>query len=131
MDMRVGVDGDPPSTIPTWSLLRANHLSTKTTVQLNPTVIVEVLSPSTEADDRGRKFANYRRLESLRSTCLLGSATQSLAERYSRQGDEWLLTVWTRPEDVLMLESIGCAVPLKEIYAKVPLPSASQKVFEK
>ena len=88
---------------------------------LDPTMIVEVLSPSTEAYDRGLKFAHYRRLVSLQEY-LLVSQDRVLVERYTRQGDEWLLTEWRRLEDLLRLASIGCDVALREIYAKVQFP---------
>jgi Uma2 family endonuclease len=88
---------------------------------LNPTTIIEVLSPSTEAYDRGNKFAHYRRLPSLREYVLVAQ-DRVRVERYTRQGDEWLLTELNRLEDVLRLESIACAVPLSEIYAKVAFP---------
>jgi Uma2 family endonuclease len=88
---------------------------------LNPNVIVEVLSPTTEAYDRGKKFAHYRRLESLREYVLIAQ-DQVCVERYTRQGDEWLLTELTRLEDTLRLESIGCAVGLREIYERVEFP---------
>lgn len=54
----------------------------------NPTVIVEVLSDSTEADDRGAKFAHYRRLASLRDYVLV-SQREPRIEVFSRDGDEW------------------------------------------
>ena len=85
---------------------------------LNPNVIVEILSPSTEAHDRGKKFAHYRRLESLREYVLIDQ-DQVRVERYTRQGDDWLLTELSRLEDTLRLESIGCAVAVREIYAKI------------
>jgi Uma2 family endonuclease len=88
---------------------------------LNPTVIVEVLSPSTEAYDRGLKFAHYRRLASLREYVLVAQ-DRVLVERYTRQGEEWLLTAWSGLEDTLRLASIDCAVALREIYAKVQFP---------
>jgi Uma2 family endonuclease len=88
---------------------------------LNPTVIIEVLSPSTEAYDRGLKFAHYRRLASLREYVLVAQ-DRVLVERYTRQGEEWLLTEWGGIEDVLQLASIDCAVALHEIYAKVQFP---------
>ena len=93
----------------------------ETDTLLNPTVLVEVLSPSTESYDRGRKFAGYRRLDSLREYVLVAQ-DRVCVERFTRQGEEWLLTEFSRPEDVLQLTSIDCAVPLREIYAKVPLP---------
>ena len=63
---------------------------------LNPTVIIEVLSPSTEAYDRGDKFARYRRLDTLREYVLVAQE-RVLIERYARQGEEWVLTEFTRP----------------------------------
>jgi Uma2 family endonuclease len=85
---------------------------------VNPTLIVEVLSPSTEAGDRGRKFADYRGLESLREYVLVAQDRVSV-ERFTRQGEEWVLAEYNRLEDVLPLASVGCEVALSEIYAKV------------
>ena len=85
---------------------------------LNPTVIIEVLSPSTEADDRGDKFASYRRLRSLQEYVLI-SQDKVLVERYLRSGDLWVLHEYRRRADVLTLESIQCRVPLSEIYRKI------------
>jgi Uma2 family endonuclease len=87
---------------------------------LNPTLIVEVLSPSTESYDRGAKFAHYRRLASLQEYVLVAQ-DEVRVERYTRKGDEWLLTEFTRPDDSLRLASIDCEFPLSEIYAKVAL----------
>ena len=88
---------------------------------LNPTVIVEVLSPTTESYDRGRKFAQYRLLESLREYVMVAQ-DQVLVERYTRHGEEWLLTVLSDLDATLRLTSIGCEVSLREIYAKVEFP---------
>jgi Uma2 family endonuclease len=90
---------------------------------LNPTLIVEVLSPSTESYDRGTKFLQYRRLESLRDYVLV-SQDKMLVERFTRQGqgDEWLLTEFRNPDETLRLASIDCAVPLREIYARIEFP---------
>jgi Uma2 family endonuclease len=88
---------------------------------LNPTLIVEVLSPSTESKARNRKFAAYRHLESLREHVLI-SQSEVLVERYTRDGENWVYTALDSLEDTLHLVSIDCAVPLKEIYAKVQFP---------
>jgi Uma2 family endonuclease len=90
---------------------------------LNPTLIVEVLSPTTEAYDRGDKFAQYRRLESLREYVLIAQDRQRI-ERYVRQaeGQEWLLTEISDPEGCVPLTAIGCELALAEVYDKVPLP---------
>ena len=87
---------------------------------LNPTVIIEVLSPSTEVYDRGDKFVRYRRLDSLREY-VLASQERVLVERYVRRGDDWVLTEFSSLDDVLRLDSIGCDMPLRQIYAKTPL----------
>ena len=88
---------------------------------INPALIVEVLSPSTEAFDRGGKFARYRRLDSLKEYVLV-SQDRALVERYRRRGEEWLLTEYRGLDAELELESVGCAVRLGDIYARVDLP---------
>jgi Uma2 family endonuclease len=87
---------------------------------LNPTLIVEVLSPSTEAYDRGKKFAHYRTIESLAEVVLI-SQEQVEVERYSRQpeGGGWLLLEANRLEDLLPLPAIGCELPLAAVYERV------------
>ena len=85
---------------------------------LNPALIVEVLSPSTESKDRNRKFAAYRRLKSLREYVLI-SQSEVLVEKYARDGENWIYTALDNLEDTLQLVSIDCDIPLKEIYAKV------------
>ena len=94
---------------------------------LNPTVIIEVLSPSTEADDRGDKFAYYRRLRSLQEYVLI-SQGKVLVERYLRSGDIWLLHEHRKRADVLHLESINCRVPLSEIYRKIAAADADESI---
>lgn len=89
---------------------------------LNPTVIVEVLSPSTEAHVRGEKFAHYRKLNSLQEYVLLAQDKMHV-ERFTRQGDNWLLTEISDPEASLQLASISCTIPLAEIYRDVDFPA--------
>ena len=96
---------------------------------LNPTVIVEVLSPTTESYDRGKKFGHYRRLESLKEYVLVAQ-DEVLVERYLRQGEDWLLTDSRSIDDTLSLTSIDCHVPLREIYARIEFPSVSPTKFE-
>lgn len=85
---------------------------------LNPTLIVEVLSPSTEAYDRGEKFAHYRRLDSLQEYVLV-SQDKVRIESYVRQGAQWLLSEASGPNETLRLESIGCEFVLRDVYDKV------------
>ncbi len=88
---------------------------------LNPTVIFEVLSPSTAAWDRGQKFWHYRHLESLQEYVLV-SQDHWLVERYRRQENgAWLLESLDTAGAILKLDSVGCELPLNEIYAGVEL----------
>jgi Uma2 family endonuclease len=90
---------------------------------LNPTVIVEVLSPTTEAYDRGRKFEHYRTIESLREY-LLVSSDRIHADLFTRQADgSWNLTSANGPEDAIKLQSIDCRLNLADLYEKVEFAS--------
>ncbi len=92
---------------------------------LNPQVIFEVLSPSTEAFDRGDKFSRYQQLESLIDYVLVSSEQMRL-EHFLRQGDEsWQYKEHHLPDDRLPLTSIGCELPLAEIYERVTFPDSS------
>lgn len=89
---------------------------------LNPTLIVEVLFPSTEAYDRGAKFRNYRMIPSLQEVLLIAQDA-SRVEHYTRQADQrWLLTESSLPTDSLHLPSIDCILQLADIYEKLALP---------
>jgi Uma2 family endonuclease len=96
------------------------YLDGKTDTLLNPTLVVEVLSDSTESYDRGRKFDHYRQLESLREYVMIAQ-DRIKVERYTRQGNDWILTVFSELDDILRLVSIGCEIPLLEIYDKVEI----------
>ena len=87
---------------------------------VNPTVIVEVLSESTEAYDRGEKFAHYRRLETLREYVLVAQDKIRI-EHFRREGDEWILSEVSAPEATLHLGSIDCHIGVAAIYDKVEL----------
>ncbi len=91
---------------------------------LNPSLIVEVLSTSTEAYDRGDKFSLYRRIPSLREY-LLVSQQRVQAELYARGADNrWTLTEFNDLGDHLPLTSVDCSLALSEVYDKVELPAA-------
>jgi Uma2 family endonuclease len=90
---------------------------------LNPSLIVEVLAESTEKADRGEKFFEYRRLESLRE-CVLVSQHRPLVERYERQGDLWVLSDFTELDERVELPSLGCVLTLGDIYERVDFAAA-------
>ncbi|MDE0400135.1 MAG: Uma2 family endonuclease [Candidatus Poribacteria bacterium] len=85
---------------------------------LNPIVLVEVLSPSTQSYDRGEKFKHYQQLASLREYILV-SQDEVGVERYRRQGREWQPTEFRSLEDVLSFTSIDCELSLEDIYRRV------------
>ncbi len=86
---------------------------------LNPQVIMEVLSPSTAAFDRGEKFMRYKGLDSLTDYVLV-SADKIEVEHHARQTDgSWISRVYEQPADLLRLASVDCEIPLAEIYDKV------------
>jgi Uma2 family endonuclease len=91
---------------------------------LNPTLIIEVLSDSTEAYDRGRKFEHYRKLESLAEYVLIAQHRPHI-ESYRRQLDQqWLLTESTGLDSVFRLDSIDCELALAEVYDKIEFSNA-------
>jgi Uma2 family endonuclease len=85
---------------------------------LNPTMIAEVLSDSTESYDRGRKFGHYRQLASLQEYVLVAQ-DEVKVERFTRREDDWVLSIFTSLDDTLRLSSIDCEIALREIYDRV------------
>lgn len=96
-------------------LLEDAHLDTL----LNPTLIVEVLSPSTADYDKGARFDYYRTLESLREYVLVWQDKKRVA-RYAKQIDgSWLLRDSIGEEAEIVLDSIDCMLSIEDIYDKV------------
>ena len=85
---------------------------------LNPILIVEVLSPSTDAYDRGEKFAHYQELVSLREYILV-SQDRMRVEHHRLIETQWVGKTFETPEDVLKFNSIECELPLQDIYTRV------------
>jgi Uma2 family endonuclease len=120
-DMRVKVSATGLYTYPDVSVVcgEAQFEDDQRDTLLNPTVVVEVLSPSTEAHDRGKKSQHYRALESLREYLLIAQDTQRI-EQYVRQPDDrWVLSDVYRSEGSVNLVAIGCTLTLADVYEKV------------
>jgi Uma2 family endonuclease len=96
---------------------------------LNPVVIVEVLSPTTEACDRGEKFAHYRRIASLTDYVLVSQHTARI-EHFTRRGEPWLFTEASGPDDAVSLPEIGCRLTVAEVYDKVDFPRPADTTNE-
>jgi Uma2 family endonuclease len=90
---------------------------------MNPTVLAEVLSPSTEQYDRGTKAVHYRRIETLK-IILLVSQDEARVDTLLRQPDgSWRLREYEGMDQVLPLEAIGVELPLTAIYQGVDFTS--------
>ena len=86
---------------------------------VNPDVIIEVLSPSTEDFDRGRKFAAYRAIDTLRDYILVAQETMHIEHYTLRPGEGWLLREYDHPDDQIHLPAIDCTVKVRDAYRKV------------
>jgi Uma2 family endonuclease len=94
-------------------------------VLLNPTVLFEVLSPSTEAFDRGEKFDRYRRwLPSLQDYVLVVQERPTLDHYHRTAPDQWTLTTRRGLDASLVLDAIGARLHLREVYERVAFPAA-------
>jgi Uma2 family endonuclease len=95
--------------------LTDNHRDTL----LNPTAVIEVLSPATEGYDRGRKFRQYQSIPSLREYLLIAQEVP-LVEHFVRQDDgQWLYSAADGLEATVELPSLGCSLALANIYELV------------
>ncbi|HYX71214.1 MAG TPA: Uma2 family endonuclease [Nitrososphaera sp.] len=89
---------------------------------LNPTLLVEVLSESTESYDRGKKSGFYRTIDSL-GEYLLVAQDEYRVEQYVKQGDgRWLLIDIRSLDGIIELHSIECRLVLKDVYDRVVVP---------
>lgn len=86
---------------------------------LNPILVIEVLSPSTEAYDRGEKFAHYQELTSLREYILV-SQDRIHVEQYRLIKTQWVQTEFNEQGHVIPLVSIGCELRIRDIYRRLP-----------
>ena len=120
-DMRVKVQASGLYTYPDVSVLcgQGQFEDEHEDILLNPTVIVEILSDSREAYDRGQKFELYRRLPSLREY-LLVSQHKPLVEQYVRQDSGvWLLGELAGLEGKLSFPSVGITIDMADVYTDV------------
>jgi Uma2 family endonuclease len=131
-DMKVRIDLANAGTYPDVIALcgEREFYDQRRDIICNPALIVEVLSPSTEAHDRGNKFALYRRLPSLQDYLLI-SQERMAAELYTRQADgRWLMSEFDQAEQVIRRDSVNCEVPMAEVYDKVEFESEDRpRVF--
>lgn len=126
-DMRVKITSTQRYVYPDASVVcgEPRFEDTQVDTLLNPNVIVEVLSDSSEAYDRGDKFAQYQSIPTV-SDYVVISQKAARVEHFHRQPDNrWLLTI-LGPGEQLVLASIGVTIDVDRIYLEVPLPTPAE-----
>ena len=97
-------------------------------VVINPRVIIEVLSESTEARDRGVKFHRYQTWSPTLTDYVLVSQQAPLIEHFERQADgSWSYHVYQGLEESLTIKSINCTLKLSDVYARIVFPEESDE----
>lgn len=124
-DMKVKVEGVSPFKYPDVVVVcgKPEMHDTKKDLLLNPLVIVEVLSPSTEAVDRGEKFDLYQAIPSLKYYVLIAQDRSSVTVLTRQSNNRWDLELITDITASLIIPDIECEIPLREIYDRVEFPA--------
>lgn len=120
-DLRVKVEATGLLTYPDLSVVcgAQRYLDTHNDTLLNPTLLAEVLSDSSEAYDRGKKFEHYRQITSCREY-LLVSHREPRLEQFIRQGNnDWVMREAAGMDSSLELPSLRITLPLAEVFAQV------------
>lgn len=127
-DMKVKIDKLNKYTYPDVLIVCQNQQfeDENEDVLLNPVVIMEVLSDSTEAYDRGDKFIHYQNIPSLVEYVLISQKSVQV-EKFLRQLDHvWVYSKYLEMGDEIHLTAVDCILTIREIYAKVISPSGYQ-----
>ena len=99
--------------------INEKYLDDKFDTLLNPVIVIEALSATTQDYDRGTKFMLYRSIPSLKHYVLVSSLEHSI-EIYTRDGEQWILNTAIGKEDELYLSAIDYRFKLKDMYVQVP-----------
>jgi Uma2 family endonuclease len=129
-DLRIRVSPEGLYTYPDVYVIcgQPEFTDAKVDTLINPTVIIEVLSPSTEAYDRGLKWLQYRTIESLQEYVLV-SQGEARVEVFRRQPEgKWILSDFAGPDAVCKLETVDCGIPLSAIYHGVTFKESPPRI---
>jgi Uma2 family endonuclease len=120
-DMKVLTPGSNPFFYPDVSVVcgESKFADDKKDVILNPVLIVEVLSETTAAFDRGKKFQSYQSIETAQEYVLVAQDEIVVETFLRQQGVHWLYTRASGLDASILLRSIACELPLKDIYSKI------------
>ena len=97
---------------------------------LNPVVVFEVLSPSTQGSDRDEKFMEYRQLETLTDYLLVSQDKVEVAHFARQSVRQWVVTIYNELQDVVALSSLDVTMSLADIYRKVVFEPAENKAAQ-
>jgi Uma2 family endonuclease len=129
-DMRIKVPSAPPYRYGDLSALcgeaEFEEVSGVDTL-VNPELIVEVLSPSTEAYDRGDKFTHYKSIPTLREYLLVSQHRPHVTHLFKQDDGKWIHSEANDLESSVRLDSLDCELPLSEIYRDVTFDDVRQK----
>lgn len=124
-NVKVKVPIFPPYRYPDVTIVcgkREKEIMSGLEVLLNPHTIIEVLSPSTEAFDRGAKFTYYKSIPSLKEYLLVAADRPHVTQFIRHTEDEWLNRDFTGIESSLTFPAFGIEVPLSGIYLDIDFP---------
>ncbi len=115
-DMRVWIEAAQRYFYPDIAVICGTEPFVEEDIAADATVIIEVLSDSTEAFDRGKKFEFYQQLPSLQDYVLVSQDHIRLEHFHKLAHNEWRYLALNKAEDILYLDAVGVQLPLKEIY---------------
>jgi Uma2 family endonuclease len=120
-DLRVKVEATGLLTYPDASIVCGpqRFLDDQQDTLLNPTVLVEVISDSTEAYDRGKKFEHYRQIPSCQEVLLISQREPRIEQFIRQPGGDWMLKEAAGLNAELELPSLAIVLPLAEVFAQV------------
>jgi len=120
-DMRLQIEATGFYTYPDVMVVcgQEKFLDEKETTLLNPDIIIEVLSDSTEGYDRGVKFSHYRKLRSLQEYVIVSQRIRKIERYFRNENQQWVLTETDEDNPAIMLEAIDCRLDISEVYDKI------------
>ncbi len=125
-EFRVGVRGYPTYTYTDGHVIcgptQLDDRDPTGQTAMNPRLIIEVISPTSEAYDRGAKFKRYMQAESLQEYVLVSQDEPRIEVFFRQPGGTWLLTPYTGTDAIAALRSIDVELPLSEVYLNVVFP---------
>ena len=131
-DMKIYIEAINEAVFPDISILCGNPefpQGTKNAIK-NPSLIIEVLSKSIEAYDRGNKFLKYRQLPSFKEYVLISQYEPKVESFYRHDESFWRISTALGLDSSIHLYSIDCDIALKDIYAFIKFSEGVQGVLE-